>query len=101
MFTRVTRTRVIVRELVEQGYAVIAPDYRGSNGYGGTFWQQIDYGGLEVEEFTLRARRCWTWHPEISTNRVGIIGWSHGGAIAFLAVVRHPEGVSSLLCWCR
>jgi len=28
----------IVRELVEQGYAVIAPDYRGSTGYGRGFW---------------------------------------------------------------
>ena len=32
----------VVRELVQQGYAVIAPDYRGSSGYGGDFWRQID-----------------------------------------------------------
>ena len=82
---------VIVRELVEQGYAVIAPDYRGSSGYGGTFWQQIDYGGLEVEDVHAARQAMLDLHPEISTNRVGIIGWSHGGAIAFLAVVRHPE----------
>ncbi|HLF82773.1 MAG TPA: S9 family peptidase, partial [Blastocatellia bacterium] len=37
----------IVREMVEQGYAVIAPDYRGSTGYGQQFWRLIDYGGLE------------------------------------------------------
>src|SRR5215211_4932910 len=48
---------VIVRELIEQGYAVIAPDYRGSSGYGGDFWHQIDYGGLEVED--VFAARNW------------------------------------------
>ena len=29
-------------------------------------------------------------NPGLGTNRIGIIGWSHGGAIAFLAAVRHP-----------
>lgn len=81
---------VIVRELVQQGYAVIAPDYRGSTGYGGEFWRQIDYGGLEIEDVHAARQAMLDLHPEISTNRVGIIGWSHGGAISFLTVVRHP-----------
>ncbi len=82
---------VVVRELVQQGYAVIAPDYRGSSGYGGVLWQQIDYGGLEIEDVHAARQAMLDMYPEISTNRVGVIGWSHGGAIAFLAVVRHPE----------
>ena len=82
---------VIVRELVQQGYAVIAPDYRGSSGYGGVLWEQIDYGGLEVEDVHAARQAMLDLHPAISTNRVGIIGWSHGGAIAFLTVARHPE----------
>jgi dipeptidyl aminopeptidase/acylaminoacyl peptidase len=81
----------IVRELVQQGYAVIAPDYRGSSGYGGAFWRQIDYGGLEVED--IHAARQWMLdrHREIDPARVGIIGWSHGGLIALLAVLAHPD----------
>jgi dipeptidyl aminopeptidase/acylaminoacyl peptidase len=82
---------VIVRELVEQGYAVIAPDYRGSSGYGDEFWRQIDYGGLEIEDVHAARQAMLDLHAEISTNRVGIIGWSHGGAISFLTVVRHPK----------
>ena len=39
-----------MRELMEQGYAVIAPDYRGSTGYGQAFYQHIDYGGREVDD---------------------------------------------------
>src|SRR5215208_2448255 len=66
---------VIVRELLEQGYAVIAPDYRGSSGYGGDFWRQIDYGGLEVED--VFAARNWMIENEsrVDRQRVGIIGW--------------------------
>src|SRR5206468_7062332 len=29
----------VLRELLRQGYAVIAPDYRGSAGYGREFWE--------------------------------------------------------------
>src|ERR1017187_9416507 len=81
----------VVRELVQQGYAVIAPDYRGSSGYGGDFWRQIDYGGLEVED--VHAARQWMLerYHEVDPRRVGIIGWSHGGLIALLAVFRHPD----------
>src|SRR6185503_15989604 len=70
----------VVREMVEQGYAVIAPEYRGSSGYGGDFWKQIDYGGLEVED--VFAARNWMVenHKEIDPKRVGIMGWSHGGS---------------------
>jgi dipeptidyl aminopeptidase/acylaminoacyl peptidase len=80
----------VVRELVLQGYAVIAPDYRGSSGYGGGFWRQIDYGGLESED--VHAARHWMLerHREIDPRRVGIIGWSHGGLIALLTVFAHP-----------
>ena len=81
----------VVRELVEQGYAVIAPDYRGSSGYGGDYWLQIDYGGLEIED--VHAARHWMLarHQEIDQGRVGIVGWSHGGLIALLSVFAHPD----------
>ena len=81
----------VVRELVEQGYAVIAPDYRGSSGYGGDFWRQIDYGGLEVEDVEAARRWMLERHGEIDARRVGIIGWSHGGLIALMTVFAYPE----------
>jgi dipeptidyl aminopeptidase/acylaminoacyl peptidase len=82
----------VVRELIQQGYAVIAPDYRGSSGYGGDFWHQIDYGGLEIED--VHAARQWMLerYPRLlDARRVGIIGWSHGGLIALLTVFAHPD----------
>jgi dipeptidyl aminopeptidase/acylaminoacyl peptidase len=81
----------VVRELLLQGYAVIAPDYRGSSGYGGDFWRQIDYGGLEIED--VHSARQWMLeaHSDIDPHRVGIIGWSHGGLIALLTIFAHPN----------
>jgi len=81
----------VTRELVEQGYAVIAPDYRGSTGYGGDFWRLIDYGGLEVDDVWLAREWMLAHHRNIDPARVGIMGWSHGGAIALLNVFRHPN----------
>src|SRR5258708_1146757 len=80
----------VVRELVQQGYAVIAPDYRGSSGYGSDFWRQIDYGGLEIED--VHAARQWMLdrYRRIDRRRVGIAGWSHGGRIALMTVFSPP-----------
>jgi dipeptidyl aminopeptidase/acylaminoacyl peptidase len=81
----------VVRELIQQGYAVIAPDYRGSSGYGAEFWRLIDYGGLEVEDVDAARRWMLERHREIDPARVGMVGWSHGGLIALLTVFAHPE----------
>jgi CubicO group peptidase (beta-lactamase class C family)/dienelactone hydrolase len=81
-----------IREAVERGYVVIAPEYRGSTGYGPAHHNAIDYGGLEVED----AASAYDWMrenlPHVDPERVGIMGWSHGAFISILAVTRedHP-----------
>lgn len=81
----------IIRELIAQGYVVIAPEYRGSTGYGRGVYEAIDYGGREVDD----AHACRDYMLEnydfIDAARVGMVGWSHGGLIAFLAVCAHPD----------
>lgn len=81
----------IVRELVSQGYAVVAPEYRGSTGYGRGFYEQIDYGGREVED--VRAARDWAVEnlEGVDPGRVGLLGWSHGGLIVLLEAFAHPK----------
>ena len=81
----------IIRELMDEGYVVIAPEYRGSTGYGKGYEQAIDYGGLEVDDCV--AARDWAVAnlPNVDGSRVGIIGWSHGGMIALLSVYDHAE----------
>jgi dipeptidyl aminopeptidase/acylaminoacyl peptidase len=81
----------IVRDLVEQGYVVVAPEYRGSTGYGRSIYEAIDYGGLEVED--VLAARDWAveWYDFVDDGKVGILGWSHGGLIALLSVFDYPD----------
>jgi dipeptidyl aminopeptidase/acylaminoacyl peptidase len=81
----------IVRELMERGYVVVAPEYRGSTGYGREYYEAIDYGGLEVAEVV--ASRDWALESidMADPDRVGIMGWSHGGLIALMAVFDHPD----------
>jgi dipeptidyl aminopeptidase/acylaminoacyl peptidase len=81
----------IVQELVEQGYAVIAPDYRGSTGYGRRYWELIDYGGLENEDVFAGKQWMLENHPRLDPQRVGIMGWSHGGMITLMNIFEHPR----------
>lgn len=81
----------IVKELIAQQYIVVAPEYRGSTGYGRSFYEKIDYGGLEVED-TRSSRDYMIENYEfVDKKRVGIIGWSHGGLIALHNIFEHPD----------
>ena len=81
----------IVREMVSQGYIVICPDYRGSTGYSAGFFKAIDYGGLENED-VLTARDYMVENYDIvDGDRVGMIGWSHGGMITLMNILKYPE----------
>jgi dipeptidyl aminopeptidase/acylaminoacyl peptidase len=81
----------VVRELMAEGYVVVAPEYRGSTGYGREYWEAIDYGGLEVDDVV--AARDWALATleGVEAARVGILGWSHGGLISLMAGFFHPE----------
>ena len=76
-----------VREAVERGYVIIAPEYRGSIGYGEAFHKEIDYGGYEVDDVKGAADFLKTL-PHVDPDRIGIMGWSHGGYITLLNVFR-------------
>lgn len=81
----------VVRELIAEGYVIVAPEYRGSTGYGKDYYEAIDYGGLEVDDVV--AARDWAVAslPGVDPERVGIMGWSHGGLIALMAAFDHPD----------
>jgi dipeptidyl aminopeptidase/acylaminoacyl peptidase len=81
----------VVRELIDQGYAIIAPDYRGSTGYGRDYWQLIDYGGQENDDVLAGKKWMLENHPNLDPERVGILGWSHGGMIALMNIFEHPQ----------
>jgi dipeptidyl aminopeptidase/acylaminoacyl peptidase len=80
-----------VREAVQRGYVVITPDYRGSTGHGAAHYEAIDYGGKEVDD-AISAVDYLKTLPYVDMNRVGMMGWSHGGFITAHTLFRteHP-----------
>ena len=90
----------IIRELMAQGYVVVAPEYRGSTGYGAEFFRKIDYGGREVDD--VHAARDWMVenYEFLDPARVGIVGWSHGGMIALMDIFAHPKDYQVAFAGC-
>ncbi|MBS1854512.1 MAG: S9 family peptidase [Acidobacteria bacterium] len=86
-----TRDAHVFRELLEQGYSIISADYRGSTGYGRGFYEQIDYGGREVDDVYLAGQWMLENYPFLDPRRVGVVGWSHGGLISLMNAFQHPE----------
>ena len=80
-----------IREAVQRGYAIITPDYRGSTGYGKEFHNAIDYGGMEVDDVESAAEVLKAL-PYVNTERLGVMGWSHGGYITALLLTREGNG---------
>ena len=87
-----------VREAVQRGYVIIAPEYRGSTGYGEKLHMAIDYGGKEVDD-VISAYDYLKTLPHVDADRVGMMGWSHGGYITLLSLFRdqHPFKVGAAI----
>jgi len=81
----------IIRELMAQGYIVVAPEYRGSTGYGASFWKNIDYGGLEIQDCDASRAYMIDNYSFVDKDRVGMVGWSHGGLIGLMSVFQYPD----------
>jgi dipeptidyl aminopeptidase/acylaminoacyl peptidase len=80
-----------VREAIQRGYVIIAPEYRGSTGYGEAHHRAIDYGGKEVDDVISAVEYLKTL-PHVDQDRLGMMGWSHGGFITAHSLFRdrHP-----------
>lgn len=81
----------IVREMVAQGYIVVAAEYRGSTGYGAGMYRQIDYGGLEVQDVDASRQFMIDNYDIVDNDRIGILGWSHGGLITLMCIFDYPS----------
>jgi dipeptidyl aminopeptidase/acylaminoacyl peptidase len=81
----------IIRELMYQQYIVVAAEYRGSTGYGKSHYEKIDYGGREVEDVDSSRKYMLDNYDFVDPERVGLIGWSHGGLISLMNLFRYPE----------
>ncbi|MFQ5740738.1 MAG: alpha/beta hydrolase family protein [Acidobacteriota bacterium] len=85
----------ILREMLGQGYTVVAPEYRGSTGYGRNLYEAIDYGGREVEDTFAARNFALEYFDFLDSGRVGIVGWSHGGLHALMNIFEHPDAYAA------
>lgn len=76
--------------LVASGFHVIAPNFRGSTGYGEEFrvLDIGDPGGGDLEDVVHAARHAKAIGL---ADRVAITGYSYGGFMTFLATVKKPD----------
>jgi len=77
--------------LLQQGYVVFAPDYRGSIGYGRD-WRNgvyMDVGGKDAKDAWMSANFLKTL-PYVDTDRIGIWGLSYGGFFTLIAMTDQP-----------
>ena len=78
--------------LVNEGYVVLAPNVRGSTGYGVEFRDMArhDWGGADLEDL-VAGRSYLARLPYVNLGRMGIFGGSYGGYMTYMAVTKRPE----------
>ena len=81
-----------VQYMANQGYLVIAPNYRGSTGYGKEFQQAnlFDMGGGDLQDVLAAA----DWIKQtgyVDPKKVILMGGSYGGYLTMMGVTKAPE----------
>ncbi|MBN1884875.1 MAG: S9 family peptidase [Candidatus Krumholzibacteriota bacterium] len=92
--------------LVARGYVILDLDYRGSSGYGRDWRTDVylDIGGPDLED-EMTGLEFLGELPFVDPERVGIWGWSYGGYMTALAMLRYPDAfragaaVAPVTCW--
>jgi dipeptidyl aminopeptidase/acylaminoacyl peptidase len=77
--------------LLQQGYVVLAPDYRGSIGYGRD-WRNgvyLDVGGNDAKDAWMGANYL-KGLSYVDGDRIGIWGLSYGGFFTLIAMTDQP-----------
>jgi len=88
------RDRFLVsRWFADQGFAVLVTDGRGTPGRGPAWERAVwrDLAGPVLDDQVEALHAVAADHPELDLSRVAIRGWSFGGYLAALAVLRRPD----------
>jgi dipeptidyl-peptidase-4 len=77
----------------EQGFAVLVTDGRGTPGRGPQWSKTVSGDTLSapLEDQVDALDAICAQFPDLDRRRVGIRGWSYGGALAAIAVIRRPD----------
>ncbi len=82
----------LIQYLVNNGYAILAVNNRGSSGYGKSFYKMDDrkHGEKDLQDCIWGKK--WLQEQEyIDPDRIGIIGGSYGGFMTMAAMTFTPD----------
>jgi dipeptidyl-peptidase-4 len=84
---------VVAQWLADQGFAVVIADGRGTPGRGTRWEKEIrgDFAGPVLDDQVAALHAAADRFGDLDLGRVGIRGWSFGGYLAALAVLRRPD----------
>jgi dipeptidyl aminopeptidase/acylaminoacyl peptidase len=82
----------ILQYLANQGYIIIAPNYRGSSGYGKEFQNanRMDAGGGELQDI-VDAAEFIKKSGYVDPKKVVLMGRSYGGYLTMMGVTKFPD----------
>lgn len=77
----------------DQGFAVLVADGAGTPGRGPEWEREVhgDLFGPVLDDQVSALHEAARLYPDLDLRRVGIRGWSFGGSLAALAVLRRPD----------
>lgn len=84
-----------IQFLVDAGFNVLDPNYRGSTGFGLAFREAIKrdfWGGAEQDDILAGARHLVATGRAVA-GRIGITGTSYGGYSSWCAITRAPKAL--------
>lgn len=89
-----------IQYLANQGFFVIAPNYRGSSGYGKEFEQanRFDMGGGDLQDVVAAA----DWLVKtgyVDAKKTAVFGGSYGGYLSMMAATKVPERWAAVVAW--
>lgn len=86
------RYRPIYQYLLSMGIAVVAPNVRGSIGYGKEYARSIEgrWGDVEMGDF-LAVNEYVAAQPWADASRIGIMGASYGGYAVLACLTQQPD----------
>lgn len=82
----------ITQYLVNNGYAVVAPNVRGSSGYGKTYLTLDDVEKrMDSVKDIVALREHLKTIPEVDTDRLVLMGGSYGGFMVLAGLAFYPD----------
>ncbi|WP_073975502.1 alpha/beta hydrolase family protein [Erythrobacter donghaensis] len=90
----------VAAALASRGYVIIAPNFRGSTGYGKAFQaaNYDDLGGGDLKD-TIAAKQFLVDSGYVDPKRVGIFGGSYGGFMTLMAIGKAPDEFAAGVQW--